>query len=71
MALLAQLYAARWLLLSTAFLLYVADKYRRYRRLVSFQGPFSSGWSEIWHSRAILSFQSHLIYKEVCDKYGA
>lgn len=70
MALFAEVYAVRWLLLSVVFLFYLADKYRKYRRLQAFKGPFSSGWSEVWHSRAILSMQSHLRYKDVCDKYG-
>ena len=70
MAFLAQLHEAGWLLIVVALVLYIADKYRRYLRLRAFKGPFGTGWSELWHSSTILSLRSHLIYKEVCDKYG-
>ncbi|KAF2867781.1 benzoate 4-monooxygenase cytochrome-like protein P450 [Massariosphaeria phaeospora] len=51
-------------------LLYTTLKYLQYARLRAFPGPFSTGWSEIWHTRAILSMRSHVRYKEVTDKYG-
>ena len=70
MSLIAQLYAARWLLLSIAIVIFAANKYRQYRLLQAFNGPFSTGWSDLWHIRAILSMRSHLIYKDVNDKYG-
>lgn len=70
MALIAQLYSLRWLILIVVIALYVASKYRRYNRLKHFKGPFSTGWFEIWHSRLILGLQSHLEYKAVNDKYG-
>jgi hypothetical protein len=70
MSVFAPLYAARWLLLSVAFAAYVANQYRKNRRLQAFRGPFSTGWSEIWHMRAMLGRRSHLAYKEVNDKYG-
>ncbi|KAH8724033.1 benzoate 4-monooxygenase cytochrome-like protein P450 [Phaeosphaeriaceae sp. PMI808] len=70
MSLIAQLYAARWLLLSAVVVLYLADKYRKYARLRAFKGPFSTGWSEVWHTHKILCLRSHLSYKEVNDKYG-
>src|SRR5690242_1727263 len=70
MSLLAQLYASRWLVLTALLAFYVAAKYRRYDRLRHFHGPSGTGWSEFWHSRVILSLQSHLKYKEVNDKYG-
>lgn len=70
MSLLAHLLAAKWLLLAAAVALYAADKYRKYCRLRDFGGPFSTGWSELWHTRAILTLRSHLAYKDVNDKYG-
>ena len=70
MGLLAQIFEMRWLVVAVALLIIVADKYRKYRRLKAFRGPFSTGFSEIWHSLAIVSLESHLIYKDVCDKYG-
>jgi hypothetical protein len=71
MTLVAQAHSARWLLAAIGTVLYVVFKYRVSKRLAAFQGPFGTGWSEIWHTRAILSLQSHLKYKEVNDKYGA
>ena len=70
MALLAQVYAARWLLFAALLAIYAADKYRKYIRLSAFRGPFSTGWSELWHTRVILKKRSHLAYKDVNDKYG-
>lgn len=70
MSLILQLYAARWLLLSAVLVVYVADKYRKYVRLRAFKGPFSTGWSELWHTRVLLGLRSHLAYKDVNDKYG-
>jgi hypothetical protein len=71
MSLLAQLYALRWLLLTAIVALYLTDKYRRYNRLRHFRGPFSTGWSEFWHSRVILGLQPHLHYQAVNDFYGS
>lgn len=70
MSLLAQLYALRWLLLCAVITMYVTYKYRKYDRLRHFKGPFSTGWSELWHSCVILGLHSHLAYKNVNDKYG-
>jgi hypothetical protein len=70
MALFAQLYEARWQLLAIVFLVYAANKYRIYRRLSAFKGPFSTGWFDIWHTWAILGMRSHLVYNDVCERYG-
>jgi hypothetical protein len=70
MAILVQLYEARWLLLSAVLAIYAGNKYRKYQRLAQFKGPFSTGWSEFWHSWTILTFRSHLIYYDVTEKYG-
>ena len=70
MGLLAQAFEMRWLFASIALLIFAVDKYRRYRRLKAFKGPFSTGFSEIWHSLTILSMKSHLAYRDVCNKYG-
>lgn len=71
MSLLTQLYAVRWLLLTAALVLYVVHKYRRYKRLQHFDGPFGAGLSEFWHVKTILRQDTHLIYKAVNEKYGA
>ncbi|KAF2269652.1 cytochrome P450 [Lojkania enalia] len=70
MALLAQLYLAKWLLLAVVALVYGVRKYRMYMRLRAFKGPFSTGWSEVWHICAIASLHSHLWYEDVCKRYG-
>jgi len=70
MALLAQLYEARFLLLVGLLTTYFATKLRTFLRLRHFKGPFSTGWSEAWHIRAILSLKSHIKYMEVTNRYG-
>ncbi|KAH8725563.1 benzoate 4-monooxygenase cytochrome-like protein P450 [Phaeosphaeriaceae sp. PMI808] len=70
MTLVLKLYDARWLLLAICMVMYVANKYWKYRKLQAFPGPFSTGWFELWHIRTILSTRSHLRYHEVSEKYG-
>ena len=70
MSIISNLCDARWGLASAVLVLYVLNKFRKYRRLQAFKGPFSTGWSELWHIRTIFSMRSHLIYREVDDKYG-
>lgn len=70
MTLILQLYVARWWLLSIVLGFFVMIKYQKYRRLQAFPGPFSTGWSELWHARTVMSNHCHLKYKEVNDNYG-
>jgi hypothetical protein len=70
MSFLVHLYAARWWLASVVFLAYATSKYRAYKRLAAFKGPFSTGWSEVWHTYHILNRRAHLAYFPVNDKYG-
>jgi hypothetical protein len=70
MSLLAHLYSSRWLLLTAAFALYAAIKYRKYQRLRHFDGPSGTGLFELWHTRTMLGPQTYLMYKAVNDKYG-
>jgi hypothetical protein len=70
MSILTEVYAHRWLFICAIALLYGVSKYRTYRRLAAFQGPFSSGWCELWHSYQIFGTRSHLAYRDVNDKYG-
>jgi hypothetical protein len=70
MSVLAHIHTLRWLIVAIAFALYGVTKYRTYKRLASFNGPFGAGWSELWHTRAILSNRSHLAYNKVTDIYG-
>jgi hypothetical protein len=70
MSIATQLYALRWLLIAAALTLYGVSKYRTYKRLAEFQGPPGTGWSELWHIRAILSKRAHMLYKDANDTYG-
>jgi hypothetical protein len=70
MSIVSQLYAARWLLISAVVVVYGVSKYRVYKRLSAFKGPFSTGWSELWHVSWILGTRGHLAYQEVNKKYG-
>ncbi|KAH8885376.1 cytochrome P450 [Thozetella sp. PMI_491] len=63
-------YDIRWHLTLAAAVAYGWVKIQAYYRLRAFKGPFSTGWLELWHIRALLSLDSHLRYKEACDKYG-
>ncbi|KAK7966958.1 uncharacterized protein PG986_001235 [Apiospora aurea] len=66
----ADLYEFRWYIALAALAAYLLQKTRTYCRLRSFQGPWSTGWSDLWHSWAILSLKSHLKYDEACSMYG-
>lgn len=53
------------------FAVYFAiQRFRLYWRLRQFKGPFSTGISWLWHSRAVISGDSHIYYGEVTEKYG-
>ena len=70
-ALFDQLHENKWaLLLSIALLFYIASKYRTYRQLQAFNGPFLSGWCGVWHTCALLSLRSHQWYADACKKHG-
>ncbi|KAK8046410.1 hypothetical protein PG996_014474 [Apiospora saccharicola] len=64
------LYDFRWAIASVALGTYLLQKLRAYYRLRAFKGPWSTGWSDLWHVWAILSLKSHLKYDEACRKYG-
>ncbi|KAI8942935.1 hypothetical protein NX059_000973 [Plenodomus lindquistii] len=70
MSLAVGFYELRYLVLFFVLLGYLANKYRTYRRLQEFPGPFSTGWTEAWHVRTVLSTKCHLRYNEVSAKYG-
>ena len=70
MGLLSQIYGLRWELALATLAIFIGLKIHSYNRLSAFKGPFASGFSNIWHTRALLSPISHLKYREVCDKYG-
>ncbi|KAF2205986.1 pisatin demethylase [Delitschia confertaspora ATCC 74209] len=49
---------------------FVINRIRQYWRLRQFKGPFSTGISWIWHSKAVLSRNAHIYYGDVNEKYG-
>ncbi|KAK8100562.1 hypothetical protein PG999_010936 [Apiospora kogelbergensis] len=70
MDIVTSVYEHRWMIAAVVLGVYLLQKIRAYYRLSSFEGPWSSGWSELWHVWAILSLKSHLRYDEACRKYG-
>ena len=50
--------------------LYVLRKLRAYWRLRHIKGPFSTGFFGLWHTRAIVGYESHKVYKNATDRYG-
>jgi hypothetical protein len=46
------------------------QRLHQYQRLQRFKGPFSSGISWLWHSRAVISGEAHVYYGYVTEKYG-
>ncbi|KAH7139390.1 cytochrome P450 monooxygenase-like protein [Dendryphion nanum] len=49
---------------------FVAGRLYEYWRLRHFKGPFGTGISWLWHSRAVISGDSHIFYGYVTEKYG-
>ena len=70
MAILAQIYDFRWALALVGLAAIVVSKIHTYYRLSHIKGPSGTGFTNLWHSRALLSCKSHIKYKEACDKYG-
>ncbi|KAL8326505.1 hypothetical protein RB597_003008 [Gaeumannomyces tritici] len=70
MGLLSAIYHLRWFLGLAFLAVYLVSKVRTYWRLRNFKGPFSTGFSELFHVRLILSHRNHEEYKEILDKYG-
>lgn len=70
MAVVADIYAQRWQLAAALVVAYALIKFRAYWRLRAFRGPPGSGFTNFWHTRAFLEWNSHLWYDEICSKYG-
>jgi hypothetical protein len=49
---------------------FAIGRIRQYRRLSHFGGPATTGFSWLWHSRAVIGGQAPHYYGEVCEKYG-
>jgi hypothetical protein len=50
---------------------FVIGRFRQYWRLRHFGGPFSTQFSWLWHTKAVLSGQAPRYYGYACEKYGA
>lgn len=70
MGFLAYVYHHRLLLAGAALAAYTVRAVRTYCRLRHFGGPFGTGFSQLWHVGALLSWKPHTKYREACDKYG-
>lgn len=70
MGVFAQLYDQRWGLALLAVGFYVVSKIHAYTKLRAFKGPVGTGFFNLWNSWALFSQESHLRYKEACEKYG-
>ena len=66
-----QVFTDHWVssLLGLALTTYFVSVCQRYWRLQASKGPFSTGWSELWHAHKVLGLKSHLAYKDVTEKY--
>lgn len=57
-------------LIGAVLLWAVAARLSQFWRLRKFRGPFGTGVSWLWHSRAVLSGNAHRWYGDVTEKYG-
>ncbi|KAF2456270.1 cytochrome P450 [Lineolata rhizophorae] len=71
MGIAALLLETRWPLLAAVTALFVAKKIRDNNRLKDFKGPFSTGWSNLYHTGIIWGTESHIRYARLCEQYGA
>lgn len=56
--------------LQLLIIFFVFRRLHQYQRLRRFKGPFSSGISWLWHSRAVISGEAHVHYGYVTKRYG-
>lgn len=70
MSVLAFLYSQRWAILSSVVGIYLANTLIIYFRYRKFKGPFGTGFSNLPHSRALLTKNCHEWYADVSAKYG-
>ncbi|KAF2817669.1 pisatin demethylase [Mytilinidion resinicola] len=59
-----------YLVVFGAVILFVVGRLRQFWRLKQFDGPFSTGFSWLWHSNVVLSGNAHKYYGDVTEKYG-
>jgi hypothetical protein len=51
-------------------LFFAIGRIRQYLRLRHFAGPRTTGFSWLWHSRAVIGGESPKYYGRVCEEYG-
>ncbi|KAF2503192.1 pisatin demethylase [Lophium mytilinum] len=59
-----------YLVVFAATVFFIVGRLRQYWRLKHFDGPFSTGFSWLWHSNVVLSGNAHKHYGYVTEKYG-
>jgi hypothetical protein len=59
-----------WLIVFGLFAVYLVQKILAYKKLEQFRGPPGTGFSDFFHSRALLRLKCHEWYGEVTTKYG-
>lgn len=64
------LYEARWVVLGLLTTVYIVNKIRVYYRLAHFKGPFSTGVSDFYHVKTMLSLDFNSTYTNLCETYG-
>ena len=69
MAALSLLYDHWWVVALVGAVIYLVNKIQVYRRLSAFPGPSTTGFSNIWHTRAMMSLKAE-VYNKLCDDYG-
>ncbi|KAF2791473.1 pisatin demethylase [Melanomma pulvis-pyrius CBS 109.77] len=57
--------------LSVLLAYFALGRIQQYWRLRHFKGPFSTGVSWLWHSRAVVAGDSHLHYGYATEKFGS
>lgn len=60
----------KWHLAAFVLTLFTVDRFIKYWRLRQFKGPFSTGFSDLRHSWAIVRLRAYLFYGEVTERYG-
>ena len=51
-------------------LFFAIGRLREYWRLRHFPGPSTTGFSWLWHSRAVIGGESPKYYGDICEQYG-
>jgi hypothetical protein len=70
LSIVAILYQARWYIASALFALYLAQRFRVYRRLSHVKGPWLAQFSDAWLLGVIYRQRAHHELYDVKKKFG-